>query len=82
MIEPQEDYIHTLSLLCLLVKAYSMMQDGLLSNSATCQVLQADINSPAAAVTFAGSPISPSDRTMSMLTLPFLTVHTAAAFTN
>lgn len=82
MIEPHEDYIHALFLLCLLVKAYSMMQDGLLSNSETCLVLQADINSPAAAVTFAGSPIPPSDRTMSILTLPFLTAHTASAFIN
>lgn len=73
MIEPQQDYIHTLLLLCQQVKACSMMQGGLLSNSETCLVLQADTNSPTAAMTFAGSPITPSNRAMSMLTLPFPT---------
>lgn len=70
--KPQQDYIHTLLLLCQQVKACSMMQGELLSNSETCLVLQAEINSPTAAVTFAGSPITPSNRTVSMLTLPFL----------
>lgn len=71
--KPQQDYIHTLLLLCQHVKACSMMQGELLSNSETCLVLQADINSSTAAVTFAGSPITPSNRTMNMLTLPCLT---------
>lgn len=59
--EPQPDYIHPLLLLCQQLKAYGMLQGGLLSNSEACVVLQTDANSSAAEiVTFAGSPIAPA----------------------